>query len=97
MSAEWITPEGEESNRYTQTNFPSMKQANEQSIEDGNGPIPEYQLNNRARESTNGVFGILTGEFPTYANAGPNAYWTQTEALAAVALPPWTTPEPPAP
>ena len=96
MSSEWEVPEGQESNRYTQVNYQQCKNDNLQSIEDGNGPIPEWSLNNRARESTNGVFGILTGRFDTYANAGPNAYWTQTEALAAVALPPWTTPEPPA-
>ena len=95
MSSEWIKPEGEEQNRCTQITYPSRKQANLQSIEDGFGPIPEWDDNNAARESTNGVFGILTGEFPDYVNAGPDAYWTQTEALAAVALPPWITPEPP--
>ncbi|GAH05977.1 unnamed protein product, partial [marine sediment metagenome] len=62
MSDTWIKPEGEEQNRYSQINFQSCKQANLQSIEDGNGPIPEWDNNNRARESTNGVFGILTGE-----------------------------------
>ena len=86
MSIAW-----EEDSRYTNINLQSCKQANEVSLEETGLPIPEYALNNRARESLNGVFGLLTGRFDTFAT-GPNAYLTQTEALAEVHGPVWTIP-----
>ena len=103
MSREWEVPEGEESNRYTQINFMSCKNANLQSIEDGNGPIPEWSANNRARESVPGTLGLLTGYFPDYAKEDDNdenlndeqAFLTQTEALALVQTGSWTAPETP--
>ena len=103
MSREWQVPEGQEQNRYTQINFMSCKQANEASIAAGNGPIPEWDNNNRARESIPGTLGILTGRFETYAKEDDldenlndvQAFLTQTEALALMQTAVWTAPETP--
>jgi hypothetical protein len=102
MSREWDRLPSEAPSRYTQINYQSCKNANDQSIANGDGPIPEWDHNNRARESTNGILGLLTGYFPDYAIEDDeneelndvNAFLSQSEAIVLISAPPWLSPLP---
>jgi hypothetical protein len=98
-----VSRQWEADSKYTQINYSSCKNANLQSIEDGHGPIPEWDNNNRARESFTGSLGLLTGHFPDYAKEddedeelnAEDAFLTQAEAIVMTQLPPWIDPQGP--